>query len=117
MAVEDEELTRRLISLALDPAAYEILFVGDAPQALNLLRRVRLDAILMDIRLPGIDGVSLTERPKASPTLADIPIIMMSGDSRVETLVRSMEVGAAAFVVKPFTRESLTMEVEKVLKG
>ena len=117
MAVEDEELTRKLISLALDAAAYEIRFVGDAPEALSLLRRVRPDAILMDIRLPGIDGVSLTERLKASPTLADIPIIMMSGDSRVEMLVRSMEVGAAAFVVKPFTRQSLTMKLEKVLKG
>jgi CheY-like chemotaxis protein len=98
-------------------AAYEIPFVGDAPEALNLLRRVCPDAILMDIRLPGIDGVSLTERLKASPALADIPIIMMSGDARLERLVRSMEVGAAAFVVKPFTRESLTMKVEKVLKG
>jgi CheY-like chemotaxis protein len=78
---------------------------------------VRPDAILMDIRLPGIDGVSLTERLKASPALADIPIIMMSGDSRVETLVRSMEAGATAFVVKPFTRQSLTMKLEKVLKG
>ena len=117
MAVEDEELTRKLISLALDPAAYEIRFVGDAPEALSLLRRLRPDAILMDIRLPGIDGVSLTKRLKASPTLADIPIIMMSGDSRVETLVRSVEVGAAAFVVKPFTRQSLTMKLEMVLKG
>ena len=117
MAVEDDDLSRRLISLALDPAAYELRFVGDAPEALNLLRRVRPDAILMDVRLPGIDGVSLTERLKAAPSLADIPIIMMSGDSRVETLVRSVEVGAAAFVVKPFTRQSLTMKLEMVLKG
>jgi len=116
MAVEDDDLSRRLISLALDPAAYEIRFVGNAQEAMSLLRRLRPDAILMDVRLPGIDGVSLTERLKASPTLADIPIIMMSGDSRVETLVRSIEVGATAFVVKPFSRQSLTMKLEKVLK-
>jgi CheY-like chemotaxis protein len=115
MAVEDDGLTRKLLSLALDPTAYEIHFVGDAPEALSLLRRLRPDAILMDIRLPGIDGVSLTERLKASPSLAAIPIIMMSGDSRVEMLKRSMEVGAAGFVVKPFTRESLTMKLERVL--
>ena len=42
---------------------------------------------------------------------------VMSGDSRVETLLRSIGVGAAAFVVKPFTRESLTSKLEKVLKG
>lgn len=41
----------------------------------------------------------------------------MSGDSRVETPVRSMEAGATAFVVKPFTRQSLTLKLEKVLKG
>lgn len=117
LVVEDEELTRRLISLTLDPAAYEIRFVGDAPEALGFLRRARPDAILMDIRLPGIDGVSLTERLKASPALADIPIVMMSGDSRAETLMRSMQVGAVAFVVKPFTRRSLNSKLEKVLKG
>ncbi len=116
MAVEDEEVARKLISVALDPAAYEVRFVGDAAEALSLLRRVRPDAILMDIRLPGVDGVSLTERLKASPRLADIPIIMMSGDSRVEMLMRSVEVGAAAFVVKPFTRQTLTAKLEKVLK-
>jgi PleD family two-component response regulator len=60
---------------------------------------------------------SRRERLKASPALADIPSIMMSGDSRVETPVRSMEAGATAFVVKPFTRQSLTLKLEKVLKG
>jgi CheY-like chemotaxis protein len=115
MVVEDDDVARRLVRLALDEAAYELHFVGDAPGALSLLRRVRPDAILMDIRLPGIDGVSLTERLKASPPLADIPVVMLSGDARRETLVRSREVGAAGFVVKPFTRETLNSRLEKIL--
>ena len=63
------------------------------------------------------DGVSLTERLKASPTLAAIPITMMSGDSRVEMLMRSMEVGAAGFVVKPLHAAVADDEAGKVLKA
>jgi len=57
----------------------------------------------------------LTQRLKAAPHLANIPIIMMTGDARRETLVSSMEAGAIAFVVKPFSRESLERNLDKVL--
>ena len=114
MVVEDDEVTRRLIRLVLDDVRYEIHFAVDAPSALNLLRRHQPDAILMDIRLPGIDGVSLTERLKASPSLAQIPILIVSGDSRASTLARIREVGADGFVVKPFTRESLSTRLDRI---
>jgi CheY-like chemotaxis protein len=69
----------------------------------------------MDVRLPGIDGVTLTRRLKSTPHCAKIPIIMMSGDARGETLRNSIEAGAADFVVKPFTTEALTSKIENVL--
>jgi CheY-like chemotaxis protein len=69
----------------------------------------------MDIHLPGPDGVALTQRLKASPRLASIPIVMMTGDACKSALLSSMEAGAAAFVVKPFTRESLTSRLLSVL--
>lgn len=116
MVVEDDELSRQLVARALDPKAWETVLVGDGAEAFGQLRRMRPDVILMDIRLPGLDGVSLTQRLKAWPELADIPIVMMTGDARKETLVSSMEAGAAAFVVKPFSRESLTDKLEWVLR-
>ncbi len=115
MVVEDDELIQQLVLRTLDPALYEVLPVGDGAAALSLLRRVRPDVILMDISLPGMDGVALTQRLKAARHLADIPVVMMTGDARRETLISSMEGGAAAFVVKPFTRESLTAKLEKLL--
>ncbi len=115
MVVDDDDFTRRLIDRSLDLKTYETVFAGDGIEALSLLRRARPDIILMDVRLPGQDGVSLTHQIKAAPHLADIPIIMMTGDARRETLLSSMEAGAAAFVVKPFTRESLTANLERVL--
>ncbi|MCW5623362.1 MAG: response regulator [Burkholderiales bacterium] len=115
MVVEDDEMTQQLISHTLDPKAYEILLVGDGRAALSQLRRMQPDVILMDIRLPGMDGVEITQRLKATPRLAAIPVIMMTGDARRETLLHSLEVGAVEFIVKPFSRESLTSKLEKVL--
>jgi CheY-like chemotaxis protein len=115
MVVEDDEFARQLVGRTLDPESWEAVFANDGTEALSYLRRMRPDIILMDIRLPGMDGVSLTQRLKASPHLAGIPVIMMTGDARKETLASSMAAGAAAFVVKPFTRELLTAKLEKAL--
>jgi CheY-like chemotaxis protein len=115
MVVEDDEFARTLVDRALDPAAWETVFAADSATALLQLRRQRPDVILMDIHLPGLDGVALTQRLKAAPDLAAIPIVMMTGDASKSVLLNSMEAGAAAFVVKPFTRESLTQKLQAVL--
>jgi CheY-like chemotaxis protein len=115
MAVEDDELTRRLIRARTRPHGPSDPVLSRRAEALNLLRRVRPDAILMTSGCPGSDGVSLTERLKASPALADIPIIMMSGDSRVE------DAGSAAWKSvprrswsSPSRRQSLTMKLTRL---
>lgn len=115
LVVDDDVLARQLIARALDLKAYELHFAGDGIAALSQLRHMRPDVILMDVRMPGLDGVSLTQRLKAEPELACIPVILMTGDSSRETLASSIDVGAAAFLLKPYTRESLTAKVEKVL--
>ena len=115
MIVEDDEFSRELVSRALDPDAWDMVFAIDGPTALNQLRRTRPDVILMDVRLPGMDGLVLTHRIKSSPHLADIPVIMMTGDARKETLLGSLAAGAAGFVVKPFTRAVLTAKLEKLV--
>lgn len=115
MVVDDDEFARMLVGRALDPLAWETTFAVDGATALTQMRRNRPDVILMDIHLPGLDGVALTLRLKASPQLASIPIVMMTGDASKTALLSSMEAGAADFVVKPFTRESLTVKLQAVL--
>jgi CheY-like chemotaxis protein/peptidyl-tRNA hydrolase len=115
MVVDDDELTRELLARALDSDSYEVIFASDSVDALNELRQLRPDVILMDIRLPGVDGVSFTRHLKATPHLSSIPIIMMTGDASRERLVSSIEAGAADFIVKPFRRESLKAKIDKLL--
>ncbi|MDO9355128.1 MAG: response regulator, partial [Solirubrobacteraceae bacterium] len=117
MVVDDDEFARRLVKQALDPARWRAVFASDGAAALSGLRQVRPDVILMDIRLPDTDGVVLTRRLKASPHLADIPIVMMTGDARRETLVSSMEAGAVGFVVKPVKGQALEDKLMSVLAG
>jgi CheY-like chemotaxis protein len=115
MVIDDDEFSRRLVQQALDPQRWEIVLASDGRDALAQLRRVRPDVILMDVRLPGIDGLALTRRLKASPHLAGIPVVMMTGDARRETLLGSMQAGAAAFVVKPVSRVALDAKLDRVI--
>jgi CheY-like chemotaxis protein len=115
MVVEDDAMCRDMIALALAEEDYEMSFASNSAEAIRLLRRIRPDLILMDINLPDLDGISFTRRLKASARLAAIPVIMMTGDSRRENVASSIEAGAAAFVVKPFTRQSLKKKLEEVL--
>jgi CheY-like chemotaxis protein len=115
LVVDDDEFSQQLVRQSLDPLRWEVNFAGDGRSALAHLRRVKTDLILMDVRLPGPDGVTLTRRLKASPESASIPIVMMTGDSRREILVDSIEAGAAGFVVKPVTRNTLEAKLDKIL--
>jgi CheY-like chemotaxis protein len=114
MVIDDDEFARGLVLQALDPQRWEVVSAVDGSAALRHLQSVQPDVILMDIRLPGMDGVALTRHLKASPLLMHIPIIMMTGDARRETLLSSMEAGAAAFVVKPVTRAALEAKLQRV---
>jgi len=115
MVFDDDAFVHRLVDRVLDPLEWETTFAVDGNTALAHLDRHRPDVILMDIHLPGLGGVALTQRLKASPPLAGIPVIMMTGDASKSTLAHSMEAGVASFVVKPFTRESLTSKLEAAL--
>lgn len=115
MVVDDDAFARMLVGKVLDPLVWETTFAVDGAAALALLKRHRPDVILMDIHLPGLDGVTLTQQLKSLPHLTGIPIVMMTGDACKDALVRSLDAGAASFVVKPFTRASLNNKLQAVL--
>ena len=115
LVVEDDVVLHTLVAAMLESEAIELVFEADGRAALERIRAVAPDLVLMDIVLPGGDGVALTEQIKATPELAAIPVVMLTGEARLDTLVRSMEAGAADFIVKPFTREALVAKVGRYL--
>jgi CheY-like chemotaxis protein len=101
MVVEDDPFARELVRHALDGDAWGMVFAVDGGDALALLRRGRSDLILMDVRLPGLDAVALTQRLKAVPHLAYIPVVTMMGNAGKQALMDSLQAGATDFVVNP----------------
>ena len=115
LVVEDDEVLHTLVAAMLESEPVDLVFETDGAAAFDRVNAVGPDLVLMDVMLPGGDGVALTERIKSTPDLAAIPVVMLSGEARLETLVRSMEAGAADFIVKPFTREALIAKLGKYL--
>jgi len=115
LVIEDDEVLHTLVAAMLESEPVDLVFETDGAAAFDRVNAVGPDLVLMDVMLPGGDGVALTERIKATPDLAAIPVVMLSGEARLETLVRSMEAGAADFIVKPFTREALIAKLGKYL--
>jgi len=115
LVVEDDEVLHTLVAAMLESEPVDLVFETDGAAAFDRVNAVCPDLVLMDVMLPGGDGVALTERIKSTPDLAAIPVVMLSGEARLDTLVRSMEAGAADFIVKPFTREALLAKLAKYL--
>jgi len=115
LVVEDDEVLHTLVAAMLESEPVDLVFEADGAAAFDRVTAVSPDLVLMDVMLPGGDGVALTERIKSTPDLAAIPVVMLSGEARLDTLVRSMEAGAADFIVKPFTREALLAKLGKYL--
>ena len=115
MVVEDDEFSRQLVASALDGQPWELVFAHDGTAALGVLTQRRPDLILMDITLPDMDGVALTGRLKALPQLAAVPVLMLTGETRRETLASSINAGASGVIVKPFTRDVLVERLDRFL--
>ena len=115
VVVEDDETQQALIAAMLASEPVELVFESDGAAALERIHATAPDLVLMDVGLPGSDGVEITGQIKSSPALASIPVVMLTGEASFETLVRSMEAGAADFIVKPFTRDALVAKLGKFL--
>ncbi len=116
MVVEDNEKNRKLMRVVLKAKGYNIIEATTGEEALNLLKNQKPDIILMDIQLPGIDGLTLIKQIKASVVTKDIPIIAeaayaMKGDDQ-----KILDTGCDAYVSKPVNTQELSLIVEKYIK-
>jgi DNA-binding response OmpR family regulator len=114
LVVDDEEHLRRMMRLTLEAAGYEVAEATDGEEGLKLFDDgFQFDATLLDQRMPGIDGLETLRRMKRQR--ADSCIIMVTAYSTVDLAVDAMKLGAADFVRKPMTPETLRLAVAAAL--
>ena len=113
LVVDDDPKTLRYVRDALAGSEYAALVTGDPEEVSGLIRTERPRLVLLDLMLPGTDGIELMERV---PELADLPVIFISGYGRDETIARALDAGAADYIVKPFSPMELTARIRAALR-
>ncbi len=114
LVVDDDPQTLRFARHALARAGYAPFVTGDPAELSRLIRIEQPALVLLDLMLPGADGIELMER---IPELSDLPVIFISGYSRDDTIARALEAGAADYIVKPFSPTELVARVRTTLRG
>ena len=113
LVVDDDPQTLRYVRDALTAADFSPLVTGDPREVSDLVKTKKPHLVLLDLMLPGTDGIELMER---LPELADLPVIFISGYGRDETIARALERGAADYIVKPFSPTELSARVQAALR-
>jgi DNA-binding NtrC family response regulator len=114
LVIEDEELKRRTVVDALADAGYEVRGTGDGTEGFQLLRDEFWDVALVDLKLPGMDGMTILA--KARQVRPETSIVMMTAYGSVQTAVEAMRAGAYDFLTKPFTTDELLLKLDRLFE-
>lgn len=116
MTVDDSKAIRLTVSLALKQSGYGVIEADGGDQALQLLQSERVDLVLCDLNMPGMDGIELLRRLKADPALSPIPVIMLTTELQKARLAEARAAGAMGWMFKPFKAEQLVFAVGRVFE-
>jgi len=115
LIIEDDPDIGGLLGLRLRKAGYNTAFAGDAVTALTIARKEQPDLIVLDLGLPGGDGMLVMERLKGLATLAHVPVIIVSARDPASSGPQTLAAGARAFVAKPIQMDSFMAAVRAAL--
>ena len=113
--VEDNPDNRLLVRRILLSEDYSLLEATDAMDALNVLKTVRPDLILMDINMPDMDGYTLTAKIKSMPGFERVPILAVTANVMRGDKEKTLEAGCDGYIQKPLDIEQLTREIERFI--
>ncbi|CAN5654500.1 N/A [soil metagenome] len=115
MVVDDEPDIVLMVRLILELDGYDVLEASTGEDALEVLDRETPNALLLDIRLPGLDGWGVLDRLKRDSRLEETPVIMVSAHATPSTSARALREGCRAYLTKPFDSEQLLGIVKSVV--
>jgi len=116
LVVDDEEDILELLKFNLSREGYQVLCAVSGEQALRLVRSENPDLIMLDLMLPGIDGLEVTRRLKNDPDTKNLPIVMLTAKGEEADIVTGLELGADDYITKPFSPRVLIARIRAVLR-
>jgi two-component system phosphate regulon response regulator PhoB len=116
LIVEDEKDIRELLAYSLGREGFAVVEADNGVAALKLANAKRPDLVILDLMLPDMDGLSVCREMQREPLTADIPVIMLTAKGEEVDRIVGLELGAADYVVKPFSLREVALRIRAVLK-
>jgi len=114
--VDDEPQLVEMVKIRLEANDYEVILASDGEQALEKARGEKPDLIILDIMLPKMDGYKVCRMLKFDDKYSNIPVIMLTARSQKSEKSMGEEVGADAYIIKPFEPQMLLGKIKELLK-
>lgn len=116
LVVDDEEDILELLQFNLSREGYQVLVTASAEEALSLCKSEIPDLLVLDLMLPGVDGLEVTRLLKGDPHSKDIPIIMLTAKGEEADIVAGLDLGAEDYISKPFSPRILVARVRAAFR-
>jgi two-component system, OmpR family, alkaline phosphatase synthesis response regulator PhoP len=115
LIIEDEPHIVLSLEYLLEREGYDTATAADGERGLDMVRKLRPDAILLDLMLPRLDGYQVCQAIKSDPELASIPLIVLSAKGQEVEVVKGLSLGAARYITKPFGNAEIIEAVRAVV--
>lgn len=115
--VDDDPLILAFLQTALAPQGYSVELFETGERMLGKVQTAPPALFVLDVRLPTTDGIELVRTLRSIAACADIPILMLTGEGRLDRIVMAMQAGANGYLMKPFAPEQLNAKIRDLLAG
>lgn len=117
LLVEDHEMSRQLLSDYLNCLGYQVLAIADGAAFFSALSNFQPDLILLDLKIPNLDGYSILQEIQALPSEQQVPIIVVSAYAFKSDQQRALSLGAKKYIIKPINLSQLREAIQEILSG
>ena len=117
LVVEDNELNMKLVRSLLMIGNYEILEAPDAETGMHLMKKHQPDLVLMDVQLPGINGLRATRIIKKDPAIKDIPVVALTSYAMQGDEEKAAEAGCTGYITKPIDTKAFLEIINQYIRG
>lgn len=115
LIIDDDETIRIIVEKILSEHGYTPFSAEDGEKGLEALKNEDIDAIILDVKMPGMDGNQVLGRIRNDEKLKNIPILMLTGENSILDVSKSLELGANDYMVKPFEPELVVKRLKAIM--
>lgn len=117
LIVDDEPMTRDLLRLMLERAGFVISEAEDGNEALEKIKENPPDAVILDVMMPNMDGITVCKILRSQEATASLPVIMLSARTHLDAVEKGLRAGATRYLSKPVSRQDLIQNIREAIEG